>query len=393
MQTESKTLELLGRAELERHGKDADDVWVCAQKRKLYSVTRFLKENADVGADEREALLAHAGKDIDAVDGLQILSSDEYLVGYLATANEEEKLLTNRNHRVEVKLQGAQTGSANAGSAKAGAAGSSWDSTTFVKDLPTEDKLSIATDYRKDYEKHKFLDLERPLLPQLLTAKFNKDFYLDQIHRPRHYGHGSAPLFGNFLEPISKTAWWVVPLAWGPVVTYYFVKAASNINIFLTLFLFGLGIFVWTLIEYCLHRFLFHMDEYIPDHRFSFTIHFLLHGCHHYLPMDKYRLVVPPTLFVVLCAPFYKLVFALLPYYWACAGFAGGLLGYIGYDLTHYFLHHSRMPPFYRKLKKYHLEHHYKNYQLGFGVSNWFWDKVFGTYLGPDAPLSKMKYD
>lgn len=46
-----------------------------------------------------------------------------------------------------------------------------------------------------------------------------------------------------------------------------------------------------------------------------------------------------------------------------------------------------------RKLKKYHLEHHYKNYQLGFGVTSWFWDEVFGTYLGPDAPLSKMKYE
>jgi 4-hydroxysphinganine ceramide fatty acyl 2-hydroxylase len=75
------------------------------------------------------------------------------------------------------------------------------------------------------------------------------------------------------------------------------------------------------------------------------------------------------------------LVFALFPYYYACSAFAGGFLGYVLYDCTHYFLHHAKLPPYFHKLKKYHLEHHYKNYELGFGVTSWHWDKVFGTYL------------
>ncbi|CAI4718989.1 CDA_G0043030.mRNA.1.CDS.1 [Saccharomyces cerevisiae] len=379
----SKTLELFSKKTVQEHNT-ANDCWVTYQNRKIYDVTRFLSEHP--GGDE--SILDYAGKDITEImkdsdvhehsDSAYEILEDEYLIGYLATDEEAARLLTNKNHKVEVQLS---------------ADGTEFDSTTFVKELPAEEKLSIATDYSNDYKKHKFLDLNRPLLMQILRSDFKKDFYVDQIHRPRHYGKGSAPLFGNFLEPLTKTAWWVVPVAWLPVVVYHMGVALKNMNQLFACFLFCVGVFVWTLIEYGLHRFLFHFDDWLPESNIAFATHFLLHGCHHYLPMDKYRLVMPPTLFVILCAPFYKLVFALLPLYWAYAGFAGGLFGYVCYDECHFFLHHSKLPPFMRKLKKYHLEHHYKNYQLGFGVTSWFWDEAFGTYLGPDAPLSKMKYE
>jgi 4-hydroxysphinganine ceramide fatty acyl 2-hydroxylase len=56
-------------------------------------------------------------------------------------------------------------------------------------------------------------------------------------------------------------------------------------------------------------------------------------------------------------------------------------MGYIMYDVTHYSLHHIRLPAWLKELKTYHLDHHYKNYELGFGVTSKFWDKVFGTEL------------
>lgn len=34
-----------------------------------------------------------------------------------------------------------------------------------------------------------------------------------------------------------------------------------------------------------MHRFLFHIDEYLPDHPAALTLHFLLHGIHHYIPV------------------------------------------------------------------------------------------------------------
>jgi 4-hydroxysphinganine ceramide fatty acyl 2-hydroxylase len=99
--------------------------------------------------------------------------------------------------------------------------------------------------------------------------------------------------------------------------------------------------------------------------------------------MDRYRLVMPPTLFIALATPFWKLAHLLFAHNWyiATSVFCGGIIGYISYDLTHYFLHHQNLPFWYKDLKKNHLEHHFLDYELGFGVTTKFWDRVFGTEL------------
>lgn len=126
-----------------------------------------------------------------------------------------------------------------------------------------------------------------------------------------------------------------------------------------------------------------YVPSYLPDNRFSITAHFLLHGIHHYLPMDKYRLVMPPALFAILATPFWYLAHAILSHSWhgATAAYCGGIFGYICYDLTHYFIHHRRLPWWYRRLKKNHLAHHFLNCELGFGVTTTAWDTIFGTQM------------
>ena len=223
--------------------------------------------------------------------------------------------------------------------------------------------LTKETDLKEDFETHRFLDLNKPLLMQVWNGGFTKDFYLQQVHRPRYYTKGdSAPLFGNFLEPLSKTAWYVIPLVWLPCVAYGSFLAYQGLpSFFQTAAYWLIGLALWTLVEYGLHRGLFHVDKYalnsstytssvlilhryLPDNRVGITTHFLLHGIHHYLPMDRYRLVMPPTLFVALATPFYKLAHTVFFYDWyaAVAVFCGGIFGYICYDLTHYFLHHKK---------------------------------------------------
>ena len=251
--------------------------------------------------------------------------------------------------------------------------------------MSSAEDLSKETDVGTDYKIHKFLDLSRPLFPQIWYGGFSKQFYLEQVHRPRHYrGGDSAPLFGNFLEPLSKTAWWVIPTVWLPPVmygTYYGFKGLSTTPEAVSYWF--LGVFLWSLVEYVLHRCLFHLDYYLPDNRVGITAHFLLHGIHHYLPMDKYRLVMPPTLFIVLAIPFWKLAHFVFAYnqFAAVEVFSGGIFGYICYDLTHYFLHHRNLPSYYRELKKYHLQHHFADFENGFGVTSRFWDNIFGTQL------------
>ncbi|CAK7896197.1 ceramide very long chain fatty acid hydroxylase Scs7p [[Candida] anglica] len=366
------TLPLLASSEVLKHSTPKD-AYVTLFNRKVYNITSFLDEHPG-GAD---LLYPYLGKDVTAImadrdshehsESAYEMLDDDMLVGYLATAEEERELLENKNKTpVEVRLASDDA---------------PIDLYEFHNELPPEEAMAIQTDYETDIKKHKFLDLNKPLLLQVLFGGFTKDFYLDQVHRPRHYGKGSAPLFGNFLEPLSLTPWWVVPLVWLPPNMYFFYLGFVNQHALTALSLWAMGLFIWTLVEYCLHRFLFHLDGYLPNHSVAFTLHFLLHGIHHYLPMDGYRLVLPPTLFIILAYPFYKLVFAIFPFYMACSGFAGGTLGYIMYDVTHYLLHHTRLPAYLQEVKRVHLEHHYKNYEMGFGVTSPFWDVVFGTEI------------
>jgi len=59
---------------------------------------------------------------------------------------------------------------------------------------------------------------------------------------------------------------------------------------------------------------------------------------------------------------------------------AGFLAGYLAYDLTHYAQHHFPMRSGYAKyIKRYHMQHHYKDPNTRFGVSTPIWDWVFRT--------------
>ncbi|KAL4795741.1 hypothetical protein BDV19DRAFT_362575 [Aspergillus venezuelensis] len=339
---------------------------------KVYDITSFVDDHPGGG----DLVLEYAGKDVTEIlrdtvshehseSAYEIL--EDNLVGFIGTessSKSENGSLANGNQ--ESLPVYASTGMSN------------------------EEDLSKDTDYNQDYQKHKFLDLNKPLLMQLWNSGFSKEFYLDQIHRPRHYKGGeSAPLFGNFLEPLSKTAWYVVPIVWVPPVIYGTCLGVSGLGSSSAASGYWLfGFFLWSLIEYVMHRFLFHIDKFLPDNRVGITLHFLLHGIHHYLPMDKYRLVMPPSLFIILAIPFWKLAHTVFYYNWYAAvlAYCGGVFGYICYDLTHYFLHHRNLPSYYKQLKKYHLQHHFADFDNGFGVTSRFWDWVFGTEIELPPP-------
>lgn len=362
---------------------------------KVFDVTSFLPDHPGGG----DLIVEYGGKDVAEMLKNELSHShseaayeilDESLVGFVAT-DAVMKTVAQSSHPDEtVPLPSSANG--KAGLRENGLGRDLKERPVYAATgMSSAEDLSVETDTVTDYKTHKFLDLNRPLFPQIWYGGFSKDFYLEQVHRPRHYrGGGSAPLFGNFLEPLSKTAWWVVPTIWLPPAaygTYYGLQGFSNHLEAVAYW--WLGLALWTLVEYILHRCLFHVDRYLPDNRVSITAHFLLHGIHHYLPMDRYRLVMPPAMFLVLATPFYKLVHVLFAYneFAAIEVFSGGILGYICYDLTHYFLHHRSLPSYYRELKKYHLQHHFADYENGFGVTSRFWDRVFGTQLEYVQPV------
>lgn len=140
--------------------------------------------------------------------------------------------------------------------------------------------------------------------------------------------------------------------------------------------LFLLGILLWTLLEYVIHRYFFH---YQPRSRWGRKLHFMMHGVHHDYPQDATRLVMPPVLSIPLVLLFY-LLFSVIFGRFTPAAFAGLIFGYVCYDSIHYGTHHLVLPGRIGLwLKQYHLRHHYKDDEVGFGVSTPLWDYVFGT--------------
>lgn len=243
----------------------------------VYDVTDFSQDHP--GGDD--VMLEYGGKDITAImsdrdshehseSAFEIL--EEYLIGKLEGTTEENGPIRHMEgqraslHRRRIGLLEKEV-----------------EFTTYTK----EDFLPSVTDTRMDVKVHEFLDLEKPLVPQMLTKKFTRAHYLEQVHKPR-YLNRPADFFGvSFLEPFSKTVWWVVPLIWLPYVGYNLYQSLTFGNVPATVGFFLFGVFIWTFLEYGLHRFLFHYDDRMPENQLMFLLHFVLHGFHHYLPMDR----------------------------------------------------------------------------------------------------------
>jgi dihydroceramide fatty acyl 2-hydroxylase len=180
----------------------------------------------------------------------------------------------------------------------------------------------------------------------------------------------------DFLEFFTHIHPAVVAAIWLPVAVYFLVRAALNrpsgVSPTYIPVCVAIGLFIWTLAEYTVHRFVFHFRPRTP---WQERVSFLFHGVHHAQPRSKTRLVM---LFYAL---FYLIVRMLLGMgHWVAPLFSGFVFGYLIYDMFHYAMHHVPMRKgFWRYMRRYHMYHHTQTPNLRFGVSSPLWDIVFGT--------------
>ena len=198
----------------------------------------------------------------------------------------------------------------------------------------------------------------------------------------------SVRLFQNdLLEALTHVHPLVPLLFWRPIAGFLLWRSVAVHELPASgLFAIGaLALFLWTLTEYCLHRFVFHFPAQSRAGRY---LVFLFHGVHHATPRDKTRLVMPPAGGVLLLIVLYQVFRLLVPAPWIEPFLAFFLVGYLAYDYIHYATHHFPMrSKVLHFLKVYHLHHHYGAKGLRFGVSSPIWDRVFGTY--PANPRSR----
>lgn len=132
------------------------------------------------------------------------------------------------------------------------------------------------------------------------------------------------------------------------------------------------GLLLFSLIEYCFHRWLFHGPEHAMQRG---------HQQHHVDPLGIGTLpfFLPPVFLLVLVALFSKL----LPLGLALATVGGIAGGYFAYGQCHAWIHRTRFSNLLgrRWAASHHVHHHHPD--SNFGVTSPLWDLVLGTRYRP----------
>lgn len=208
------------------------------------------------------------------------------------------------------------------------------------------------------------------------------------------HNKGQAQIFKNaYLEFLTKTHPLVI---WGlylPIIAgmLYYSYSVLSVGLWKTAGVFLAGMFTWSLFEYVIHRYVFH---FMAESERAVRIVYVLHGNHHEYPRDKERLFMPPVPSLMIALTLFSLMYSVAyiigAQQYIFAFFPGFLVGYLVYGSMHYAIH-AWNPPFrwMKPLWRNHHLHHYKNTELGFGVSSTLWDHVFGTMFD----LTKEKED
>jgi hypothetical protein len=190
-----------------------------------------------------------------------------------------------------------------------------------------------------------------------------------------------------------------VPAAgWKQLTPVYFYTAIVVCLVSLThgegfswrrnILLIAVGALSWTLIEYALHRFIFH---YSARSAFGQRLVYAAHLAHHENPRALSRLFSSLLISLPIATAYWLLA-------WVATGslhtasylFTGVTAGYLVYEWLHFQAHHRRPRlRFFRYLRKYHLLHHYQTPELRFGVTSPLLDVIFRTYRPVRKPLRR----
>lgn len=195
----------------------------------------------------------------------------------------------------------------------------------------------------------------------------------------RNQHDGQIRLFRNErLESLTRISLPGFLVVWAIALPLIAWTAMGTADLAHAIALVALGIGVWSLFEYAMHRFLFHWES---RNAFVRGCVFVMHGNHHDLPNDAMRNLMPP----IASFPIAGVVWAvchLVAGVGANWTFFGFMLGYFAYDLVHYACHQWPMRGrFARMMKRHHMRHHHVAVDGNYAITALFWDRVLGTRI------------
>lgn len=191
----------------------------------------------------------------------------------------------------------------------------------------------------------------------------------------------------DWMNALSKVHWTVPLYIYIPVILYFAYRTIFEIPAEVmpgwerAAWFFG-GLFIWTFFEYAVHRFIFH---YNATSKIGKRFHFIAHGVHHDYPQDATRLVMPPSVSIPLALLVYFILYLIFGPVELAPVFTGFVLGYLVYDMAHYSVHHWNWKnAYFQRIKKHHMDHHFRDPDTGFGFTSDIWDQVFDSNRKPE---------
>ncbi|MBX7099209.1 MAG: sterol desaturase family protein [Myxococcaceae bacterium] len=192
--------------------------------------------------------------------------------------------------------------------------------------------------------------------------------------------HQSSRMFeSDFFEFFSKVHPATPFVLYIPVGLYVLASALWNqtTTLALTALCFPLGWFTWQLMEYVIHRHLFHWEGNGP---FTRRMHDILHGYHHLYPDDASRLVMPLGASLPLAVGVAGLLYLVGMPHLTVPFWVGMLFGYLWYDFTHWSTHYRKpLTEWGRKQRAHHMAHHFACPDKNYGLSHRWVDRLVGT--------------
>src|SRR5262245_39893072 len=162
-------------------------------------------------------------------------------------------------------------------------------------------------------------------------------------------------------------------------VTAYLLPSASLVGLAVAVLL---AILVYPFAWYLIHRYMLH-GQYLYKSRWTAPVWKRIHFDHHQDPNDL------RVLFGALYTTLPTIAIITITVGWLVAGpaggaiaFATGLLTTCFYEFAHCVQHLNTTPKskFMQRVKRLHLAHHFHNERGNYGITNYFWDRVFGSY-------------
>jgi dihydroceramide fatty acyl 2-hydroxylase len=188
----------------------------------------------------------------------------------------------------------------------------------------------------------------------------------------------SPPMFeSKLLDALSRVHPAAPVMIFVPVIVALMAWGLERVSVPVAAGLAAGGYALWTLFEYWLHRIVFHFE---PREGIGARLHWIIHGVHHDHPNDPLRLVMPPAVSLPLGAVVFGVLYLIFGARYAPGLGSGFFVGYLAYDMIHYYLHHFRpRGRLSRMLRERHMRHHFQDDTCGFGISAPYWDEVFRT--------------